>query len=57
MTVEKQTVDTEYGPVVCKTGKGYGLTKSKPEYEDLAAAARENGVGLEAVREAFYRAR
>ena len=57
MAVEKQTVDTEYGPVVCKTGTGYGLTKSKPEYEDMAVAAREHGVSLEALREAFYRAR
>lgn len=57
MAVEKQTVDTEYGPVVCKTGTGYGLTKSKPEYEDMAVAAREHGVSLEVLREAFYRAR
>ena len=50
-------MDTEYGPVACKTGTGYGLSKSKPEYEDMAAAAREQGVSLDAVREAFYRAR
>lgn len=57
MRVEKQVVETELGPVACKTGTGYGLTKSKPEYEDMAAAARERGVSLDAVREAFYRAK
>lgn len=57
MKVEKAVVETEFGPVACKTGTGYGLTKSKPEYEDMAAAAREHGVSLDAVREAFYRAK
>ena len=57
MAVEKHTVDTAFGPVACKTGTGYGLSKSKPEYEDMAAAAREQGVSLDAIREAFYRAR
>ena len=57
MQVEKRAVETTFGPVACKTGTGYGITKSKPEYEDMAAAARENGVSLDAVRDAFYRAR
>ncbi len=57
MRVEKRTVETEFGAIACKTGTGYGITKSKPEYEDMAAAAREHGVSLETVREAFYRAK
>jgi uncharacterized protein (TIGR00299 family) protein len=47
------TVQTPFGPIRVKTGTGYGVTKSKPEYEDVAAAARSHGVPLaEAVRAA-----
>ena len=46
-------VETEWGPVRRKAGTGYGVEKSKPEYEDLAAAARAGDVPLEAVRRAF----
>lgn len=41
-----ETVGTESGPVRVKTGSGYGVTKSKPEYEDLAALAKEQGCSL-----------
>jgi pyridinium-3,5-bisthiocarboxylic acid mononucleotide nickel chelatase len=43
---EITTAETAYGPIRVKTGTGYGVTKSKPEYEDAARAARENGVPL-----------
>jgi len=46
-------VETEWGPVRRKAGTGYGMEKSKPEYEDLAAAARAGDVPLEAARRAF----
>ena len=46
-------VETEWGPVRRKAGAGYGIEKSKPEYEDLAAAARAGDVPLEAARRAF----
>ena len=46
-------VETEWGPVRRKAGTGYGVEKSKPEYEDLAAAARAGDVPLEAARRAF----
>lgn len=52
LTVGKETVETAFGPISCKTGSGYGVTKRKPEYEDAAAAAREGGAALETVREA-----
>lgn len=55
LAVEKETVETAYGPVARKTGTGYGLTKSKPEYGDLAAAARAAGVSLADARAAFDR--
>lgn len=49
--------ETEYGPVRRKAGMGYGVAKCKPEYEDLAAAARAGNVPLSAVREAFGKSR
>ena len=49
--------ETEYGTIRRKAGMGYGAVKCKPEYEDLAAAARKHGVSPETVREAFYRAK
>lgn len=57
MSVEKHTVETEFGHVACKTGAGYGLTKSKPEYEDMAAAAKAHGVSLDTVRGAYEKAK
>jgi uncharacterized protein (TIGR00299 family) protein len=39
-------VQTKYGSVKIKTAHGYGITKSKPEYEDIAKIASENGLSL-----------
>lgn len=55
LAVSAETVGTEYGPIPRKTGTGYGVVKSKPEYEALAAAAREKGASLEDARAAFER--
>ena len=55
LSVSTETVETAFGPIPRKTGTGYGLTKSKPEYESLAAAAREKGASLSEAREAFER--
>ena len=52
LAVEKGTVETAYGPISCKTGSGYGVTKWKPEYEEAAAAAREHGAAMRTVQEA-----
>ena len=41
-----ETVETPYGPVRRKVVSGYGVTRSKAEYEDLAKIAREQGKGL-----------
>lgn len=38
----QRTVDTPYGPVRQKRAEGYGVTREKYEYEDLAAIAREH---------------
>jgi uncharacterized protein (DUF111 family) len=40
---EKQT---SLGPIRMKHGEGYGIAKSKPEYEDVAAAAEKNGLSF-----------
>ena len=45
-----EQVQTPYGAVRIKTGQGYGAKKSKPEYEDLARIAREQGISLAEAR-------
>jgi len=51
LEVSTEIADTAYGPIQRKTGTGYGLAKSKLEYETVAEAARVHGVSLAAVRE------
>ena len=56
MAVSTETVNTACGSIPRKTGTGYGLTKSKPEYEAAAKAAREHNVSLTAAGKAFDKA-
>ena len=42
---------TPWGPVTVKRAEGWGVTREKPEYEDLARIARENDLRLRDVRE------
>ena len=51
MAVRSETVETAHGPIRRKTGTGYGLTKAKWEYEDLAAAAKRESIPLSRVLE------
>jgi uncharacterized protein (TIGR00299 family) protein len=37
---------TRLGTIRVKSGEGYGVAKSKPEYEDVAAAAERNGLSF-----------
>lgn len=46
MTAFFEEVPTPYGMVRKKVNIGYGVTKSKYEYEDLAKIAREQGVSV-----------
>ena len=47
----KETVtQTAYGPVGKKVSSGFGVTKEKYEYEDLARIAREKGISLKEAR-------
>lgn len=48
---EMKTVQTPYGDVRVKSASGYGVSRQKYEYEDLARIARERGIGLSEVRQ------
>lgn len=48
------TVETPYGQVRCKVSSGYGVKKSKYEYEDISRIARERGIGMEEVRRLLH---
>lgn len=41
-----EMVQTPYGAIRRKTSTGYGITRQKYEYEDLAKAARENDLSV-----------
>ena len=41
-----ETLDTPYGPVRQKISSGYGVERSKPEYDDLTKIAREQEISL-----------
>ena len=41
-----ETVATPYGPIRKKVSSGYGVRREKYEYDDLAAAAKAEGVSL-----------
>ena len=53
MEREQGSVQSAYGQLRVKRSRGYGVTREKPEYEDLARLARENGVSLRQVRESM----
>ncbi len=42
-----EALDTPWGPVRRKTASGFGVSRAKYEYEDLARIARERGIGLD----------
>ena len=44
-----ESVQTEFGPVRVKIAQGYGVSRQKYEYEDLARIARETGKSIEEV--------
>jgi uncharacterized protein (TIGR00299 family) protein len=45
------TIETAYGPIRIKSALGYGISKSKPEYEDIRKAAQEHNVPFAQVYE------
>ena len=48
-----EKVQTPYGEVQKKISSGYGVTREKYEYEDLARIAREQGMSLAEVRKSI----
>ena len=48
-------IQTQWGPVGVKIAKGFGVTHAKPEFEDVAALARENGLPYQTVFQAALR--
>lgn len=47
----EEAFNTVYGLVRCKRVSGYGVERSKFEYEDLARIAREQGISIAEARE------
>ena len=48
----EHTVETRYGSIRIKESSGYGITKRKAEYEDLAKISKDNNLSLaETIRE------
>ena len=45
-----EDVETPYGTIRRKIASGYGVERAKYEYEDLARAARENGVSIAKIK-------
>lgn len=50
-----ETIDTKYGRVHMKCAMGYGIEKRKPEYEEVAAIARETGEAVETIKREILR--
>ena len=50
---EQAELQTKFGKVRVKTACGFGVKKSKPEYEDVAKIAREQGMSLREVADAI----
>ena len=46
-----ETLKTEFGDVRVKLAQGYGVTRRKFEYEDLAKIARDTGMSIEEITE------
>lgn len=47
-----ETTTTPYGDITIKVSTGYGIDKCKPEYDEVAAAAKKYGVTFREVYEA-----
>lgn len=52
---KEETLDTACGKIRVKHASGMGVERVKPEYDDLAALARERGISLSSVREAIQK--
>lgn len=48
---EQQIVTTPYGEVRVKVSEGYGVSRKKAEFDDLARISREEGIALDEIKE------
>jgi hypothetical protein len=44
-----ETVQTEYGDIRIKKAQGFGITKQKPEYDDVQKAAQKHNIPFQTV--------
>jgi uncharacterized protein (TIGR00299 family) protein len=49
LTANYEKISTSYGEITQKTSSGYGITRSKLEYDDVAAAARKHNTNLQTI--------
>ena len=47
---EVEEIDSEYGKIRIKKAEGYGVNRSKYEYDDLCEIARKNDLSIEEVK-------
>ena len=52
---EIKEVETIYGTFHVKVASGYGITKEKPEYEDMARIAKEKKISLAEIEKEVYK--
>ena len=52
-----ETVSTVYGDIRVKISEGHGMTKWKPEHDDIAKAAERSGTSQEEVRREVIRSK
>lgn len=55
LDTEIKTVQTAWGPVRVKIASGYGVCRGKPEFDDVSALARQEGLPFQTVYEAAAR--
>jgi uncharacterized protein (TIGR00299 family) protein len=48
---EQSEMQTEFGTIRVKKAHGFGVTRTKPEYEDIAKAALENGKSIQEINQ------
>lgn len=47
----EETKETPFGTLRYKRSEGYGVTRVKPEYDDIAGFARDNGCSIREIRD------
>ena len=49
----EESLETPSGRVRCKISSGYGVTKRKYEYDDVALLAKKEGKSIREIRSGF----